>query len=162
MYSTLTVIRKFYLLKSILAYCGYSPTSPTFLLFSEHKHCDNAATNSNSENVRSRMAASLRRSVGTGTMKMSQVMGAFGLLDFTMLPPVLAWRAYWNLWTVSLIFQIFSGRDKPRIQNPRIRGSACTLVHKYSLYLNSSSLCNAPTWRWPHNWSKHVEDIPCL
>ena len=34
---------------------------------SVHKHCDNAATNSNSENARSRMAGSLRGSVGTGT-----------------------------------------------------------------------------------------------
>jgi len=34
---------------------------------SEHTRCDNAATNSNSENARSRMAASLRGSVGTGT-----------------------------------------------------------------------------------------------
>jgi hypothetical protein len=32
--------------------------------------------------------------------KMSQVLGAFGLLDFTMLRPVLAWRALWNLWTI--------------------------------------------------------------
>jgi len=55
------------LLKNILAYCGYSPTSPLFLLLSERKHCDNAATNSNSENARSRMVASLRESVGTGT-----------------------------------------------------------------------------------------------
>jgi len=53
--------------KNILAYCGYSPTSPFFLLLSEHKHCDNAATNWNSENARSRMLASLRGSVGTGT-----------------------------------------------------------------------------------------------
>ena len=44
--------------------CGYSPTSPLFLLLSEHKHCDNAATNSNIENARSRMVASLRGSVG--------------------------------------------------------------------------------------------------
>ena len=36
-------------------------------MLSEHKHCDNAATNSNSENARSRMVASLRGSVGTGT-----------------------------------------------------------------------------------------------
>ena len=47
--------------------CGYSPTSPFILLPSEHKHCDNAATNSNSENARSRMVASLRGSLGTGT-----------------------------------------------------------------------------------------------
>ena len=32
--------------------------------------------------------------------KMSQVMGAFGLLDFTMLRPVLIWRAFLNLWNV--------------------------------------------------------------
>jgi hypothetical protein len=38
----------------------------SFSLF-EHKHCDNAVTNSNSENARSRMVACLRGSVGTGT-----------------------------------------------------------------------------------------------
>jgi len=47
------------LLKNILACCGYSPTSPFFLLLSERKHWDNAATNSNSENARSRIRASL-------------------------------------------------------------------------------------------------------
>jgi hypothetical protein len=31
---------------------------------------------------------------------MSQVLGAFGLLDFTTLRPFLAWHAFWNLWTV--------------------------------------------------------------
>jgi hypothetical protein len=36
-------------------------------LISEYKHCDNTATNSNSENARSRMLASLRGSVDTGT-----------------------------------------------------------------------------------------------
>ena len=61
------MIRKFYLLKDILAYCGYSLISPFFLLLSEHKHCDNVATNWNSENARSRMGASLRGSVGMGT-----------------------------------------------------------------------------------------------
>jgi len=57
------------LLKNILAYSGYSPTTPFSLLLSEHKHCDNAATNWNSENVRSTMVASLRGSVGMGTKK---------------------------------------------------------------------------------------------
>jgi len=55
------------LLNYILAYCGYSPTSPLFLLLSEHKHCDNAATKSNSEKARSRIVVSLRGSMGTGT-----------------------------------------------------------------------------------------------
>jgi len=36
------------LLKIILAYCGYSPTSSFFLLLSEHKFCDNVVTRSNS------------------------------------------------------------------------------------------------------------------
>ena len=35
-----------------------------------------------------------------GQRKISQVLGAFGLLDFTMLRPVLAWRTFWNLWTI--------------------------------------------------------------
>jgi hypothetical protein len=63
----LPVIRLIYLLKNILAYCGYSPTSPFFLLLSEHKHCDNATTNLNRKNARSRMVVSLRGSVGMGT-----------------------------------------------------------------------------------------------
>jgi hypothetical protein len=53
--------------KKILVYCGYSPTSPFFFLHSEYKNCNNAATNSNSENARSRIVASLRGSLGTGT-----------------------------------------------------------------------------------------------
>ena len=35
-----------------------------------------------------------------GQRKMSQVMGTFGLLDFTMLWPVVTWRAFGNLWTI--------------------------------------------------------------
>jgi len=61
---------------------------------SEHKHCDNVATNSNSENARSRMVAGLRGSVDRGRRKMSQVLGAFGLLDFTILRLFVAWRAF--------------------------------------------------------------------
>jgi hypothetical protein len=47
-------------------------------------------------------------------------LGAFWVLYFTMLPPVLAWRAVWNLRTL-----YFSGRRKPRILNQRIRGPDC-------------------------------------
>ena len=65
-YLYVTVIQ-FYLLKNIVACSGYSPTSPFLLLLSEHKHCDNTATNSNSENARSIMVVSLQRSVVTGT-----------------------------------------------------------------------------------------------
>jgi len=35
----------------------------------EHKHCDNVATNSNSEKARSRMVSSLVGSVGAGTQE---------------------------------------------------------------------------------------------
>jgi len=43
-------------------------TDFSILVFlSEHKHCDNAATNWNSENARSRIMTSLRESVNKGT-----------------------------------------------------------------------------------------------
>jgi len=32
-----------------------------------------------------------------GQREMSQVLGVFGLPDFTMLRPVLVWHAFWNL-----------------------------------------------------------------
>ena len=66
-YPHITCNKKILFVKNILASCGYSATSPFFLLLSEHKHCDNAATNWNSENARSRMVATLRGSVVTGT-----------------------------------------------------------------------------------------------
>ena len=53
----------------------YSLTSPFFFLLSEHKHCDNVATNSNSENARSRMLASLRGSVVMGTKEVESSTG---------------------------------------------------------------------------------------
>ena len=40
--------------------------------------------------------------------EMSPVLGSFGLLDFTMWGSVLAWRAFWKLWTVYFFhFPIF-------------------------------------------------------
>jgi hypothetical protein len=54
---------------------------------------------------------------------MSQVMGAFELLHFTMLRPVLAWRAFETYEPlIYLIFKFFSDRGKPRILNQWIRG----------------------------------------
>jgi hypothetical protein len=49
--------------------------------------------------------------------KMSQLLGASGLLDFTILRPVLAWRAFSNLRTVyfSNFTYYFSDRGKPWI-----------------------------------------------
>jgi len=74
--------KKFYLLKNILAYCGYSPNSPFFLLLSEHKHCENSANNLNSENARSRMLASLRGRVGTRTKEDESSTGRFWAAGF--------------------------------------------------------------------------------
>jgi hypothetical protein len=49
----------------------------------EHKHCDNAATNANSENARSRMeATSARKREYGGQRKMSQVLDAFWAAGF--------------------------------------------------------------------------------
>jgi len=43
-----------------------------------------------------------------GKRKMSQVLAAFGLLDFTLLRSVLTWRAFWNMYhSFLLIFQFF-------------------------------------------------------
>jgi hypothetical protein len=66
-YLYITCNKKILFFKKILAYCGYSLASPFFLLLSEHKHRDNMATNSNSENATSRMVASLRGNVSMGT-----------------------------------------------------------------------------------------------
>jgi hypothetical protein len=82
-YLHLTCNKKILVVKNILAYCGYLPTSPFFFLLSEHKCCDSAATNSNSKNARSRMVASLRRSEGTGTKEDE--------LTLTLL----TWRIWW-------------------------------------------------------------------
>jgi hypothetical protein len=153
------------LLKNILAYCGYSSTSPVFLLLSEHKHCDNAATNSNSENARSRIVASLRGSVGTGTKrKYSQILGAFGLLDFTMLRPVLACGARFETYEsfISLIFKIFF--FGPRILNPRIRR-----VHLYCIFLKRDTtelalrrLLKHPTYNFLHPTVSGIRNNVCV
>jgi hypothetical protein len=59
--------------------------------------------------------------------KMSQVLGAFGLLNFTMLRPVVAWRAFLNIWTVYFFnFTRFFGL-RPTTDNE----SADTAVHLY-------------------------------
>jgi hypothetical protein len=63
MYLYITCNKKILFIKKYFGLCGYSPTSPYFFLLSEHKQCNNVATNSNSKNARSRMGGS----VGTVT-----------------------------------------------------------------------------------------------
>jgi hypothetical protein len=64
---------------------------------------------------------------------MSQLPGAFGLLDFNMLQPVLAWRAFLNLRTVYFFnFQtFFSSPGKPRIPETADNESVETGAHLY-------------------------------
>jgi hypothetical protein len=75
--------------------------------------------------------------------KMSNVLGAFGPLDFTMLRPVLSWREFWNLWTVYFLIFLFFFRAavnrgwlKPRIPNQRIRGQYCIFNYVVFSFLN--------------------------
>jgi hypothetical protein len=47
-----------------------------------------------------------------GQRKMSKVLGVFGLLDFTMLRPGLAWRSFETYeMFISLVFQFFFGQQ---------------------------------------------------
>ena len=70
-----------------------------------------------------------------GPIMMCQVLGAFGPLDFTMLRPVLAWRTFWNLWTVYFFnfSKLFLARGQPQITETAGPESADTGVHRYLL-----------------------------
>jgi len=78
--------------------------------------------------------------------KMSQVLGRFGLLDFTTLWPVLAWRAFLNLWTVYFFNfpNFFSGHGQPRILNPQIWRSTC---------ICTTEMC---MWQWSLRAMIHI------
>ena len=135
--------------KKILAYSGYSPTSPFFLLLSEHKHCNNRATNSNSETLQAEWWQVCRGMWVRGQRMMTQVLGTYGQLDFTILRPVLTWRAFWKLQTIYFFnfhnrFQAVVNRGilKPQILNPLIGESAC-------INLLTSAL-NGSKWSNPH------------
>jgi hypothetical protein len=72
---------------------------------------------------------------------MNQVLGVFGVLDFTMLWPVLAWRAFCNLRTIYVFnFPTFWGRRcEPQITETMDAESADTgatpVPHKGSVHL---------------------------
>jgi hypothetical protein len=62
---------------------------------SEHKHCGIATTViRTARTLEAELWQVCREAWVQGQRKMSQVLGAIGLLDFTMLRPVLAWRAF--------------------------------------------------------------------
>jgi len=135
---TQSVIRNFYLLKSILAYCGYSPNF-SILLYAFCRNINTAIMRQLIRTVRT-LEAEWWQVCGEvwvqGQRKMSQVLGAFGLLDFTMLRPILAWRVFLNLWTIYFFNfpNFFPGRGQPQILNPRIRQSTC-IIHFYGCFL---------------------------
>jgi hypothetical protein len=66
---------------------------------SENKHHDNVATTviRTARTLEAEWRQVYREAWVRGQRKMSQLLGAFGLLDFTMLRPVIAWRAFRNL-----------------------------------------------------------------
>jgi hypothetical protein len=118
-YLYITCNKKTLFVKKILSYCGYSPTSPFFLLLSEHKHCDNAATNSNSEDARSRMVASLWGSVNTGTKEDESSTGRTWAAGFHHVNGPFLLGVHFKTYEpfLSCIVQFFfSGRGQPRIR----------------------------------------------
>jgi hypothetical protein len=63
---------------------------------------------------------------------MSQVLGMFGLLDFTMLRPILGWRAFWNLKPfIPLIFKFLGGCGELRITETADTESVTMGAHLY-------------------------------
>ena len=87
----LPVIRKSYFLKNILAYCHRLLRSSCCFL-----NTNTAMTRQLIRTVRTLEAERWQvcgEVLVQGQRKMSQVLGAFGLLVFTILRPVLAWRA---------------------------------------------------------------------
>jgi hypothetical protein len=74
-----------------------------------------------------------------GQRKRSEVLGAFGLLDVTMLRPVLAWRRFETYETfIYLIFQFFPGRGELRILNQGIWGHACSFKNNHHIFTDIS------------------------
>jgi len=66
---------------------------------SEHKHCDKEATTviRTARTFEAKWWQVCEEALVLRKRKISQVLGAFGLLDFTMLRPVLVWRVFLHL-----------------------------------------------------------------
>ena len=125
-------------------------TSPFFLLLCEHKHCDNAETDSNSEKSTSRIMGSSRGMVDTEQKKISPELYAIGLLDSTMLRLVLPCREFWNSSTVYFFdFLIVSCRSKLRIW-----WSVCISFVGFFRQSSHPSACNS--------WALTGEDVTMI
>jgi len=118
-------------------------TSPFFLLLSEHKHCNNAATDSNSENARSRMVVSLLGSTDTGTKGDESSTGcvwAAGFHHVTAHSHLARGLELMNRLFIHLIFQIFLGHGEPHITETMGIESADTGVHLYIYFISKSNI----------------------
>jgi hypothetical protein len=96
-----------------------------------------------------------RFSVGTETKERSQVLGAFALLDFTMLRLILAGRAFWNLWTVNF-FNFFSGRCKPRKLDQWIWGHDCIYIYIYIYVCVCVCVWGIFTVKWKNQQKSYI------
>jgi hypothetical protein len=115
---------------------------------SKQKHCDNAAATALIRTAR-KLGAEWRQVCGEawvrGKRKMSQVLGVFGLLHFTVLWPVLAWHAFLNVWTVcfcSFSKFFWGGTSQTRITETVDTLSMDMVVHLYYVvaeYINNNS-----------------------
>jgi len=81
-YLYITCNKNILFVKKYLSLLWVFTDSPFFLWLSEHKHCDNAATNSDSGNTKRRMVASLRGSLGTGTKEDESSTGRVWAAEF--------------------------------------------------------------------------------
>jgi hypothetical protein len=97
-----------------------------------------------------------------GQRKMSQLLGAFGLLDFTMLQPVLAWRAFWNLWTVYFFNFPLVLRPRRRRKH-RLRLLVCTIALVLSPQRKRCPYQRIELFRQSNACYEHaVRDLGCL
>jgi len=141
-YLYITCNKKILFLKKYFSHLWVFTDFSILLLLSEHKHCDNAATNSNSENARSRMVASLWGSVRTGTKEGESSIGrvwAAGFHNVTARSHLA--RVFKLMNHFPLIFQFF-------FFWPRIRRSTC--IYKYQMkslediqYIKNWHICNS-------------------
>jgi len=90
-----------------------------------------------------------------GKRKMSQVLGAFGLLDFTMLWLILAWCAFWNLWNIYFFnFPNFWGATVNR-------GYGGSLLDNMNIILHHKNFCTSRTLHARHLWMTYRNQCSC-
>ena len=133
-YLYITSNKKILFVRSILAYCGYSLISRSFMLLSKHKHCDNVQLIRAARKLEAEWWQICREAWLWGQRKMSQVLGTFGLLDFTMLWPILMCVLKIKNCLFLEFSKFFSGCGKPWINKTRDTESMDTGVCLYLVF----------------------------